>query len=237
MLSDTRPSLLERLGQADEPMAWEDFFERYWPTIYGYARRRGCSEHTAEEIVQDVMLKVFRQRDVFQYDRQRGRFRDWLGTVVRNQIAEWHRRPAQRIRPVGGDGFPQDVHVEEASESPEEIWNQTFEHSLLLVLLDVVRRETNPRHYLAFELSTLRDMTASEVARVTGLTRHVIYKTRQKLLARLQQLAGSYADDGSLTIRVKQAIQLRASPIVQRQVTRNVTASVRSGQRAPSSES
>lgn len=213
-------------------MAWEDFFERYWPTIFGYARRRGCSEDTAEEIVQEVMLKVFRQRDVFQYDRQRGRFRDWLGTVVRNQIAEWRRRPAQRVQPIGGDEFPQEIRKVEASESPEEVWNQTFEHSLLLVLLDLVRRETNPRHYLAFELSTLRDMTASDVAKVTGLTRHVVYKIRRKLLSRLQQLSGSYAEDGSLTVRVKQAIQLQASPIVQRHVTRTVTASVRSGQMA-----
>ena len=74
---------------------------RYWPTIYGFARHRGCSEHTAEEIVQDVMLKVFQQRDVYQYDPARGRFRDWLGTVVRNNVAEHRRRPANRLQGRG----------------------------------------------------------------------------------------------------------------------------------------
>jgi RNA polymerase sigma-70 factor (ECF subfamily) len=229
MLSDTRPSVLERLREAEEPMVWEDFFERYWPTVFAFARRRGCSEDTADEIVQDVMLKVFRQRDVFQYDRKRGRFRDWLGTLVKNQIAEWRRRPAQRIRPVGGEDRRLEPLNEGPAESPEKAWIETFEHSLLLVLLDLVRREMNPRHYLAFELSGLQDMKARDVAQVTGLSRHAVYKIRKKVLARLQQLAGNYANDGSLTLQVKRAMQLQPPPVVQRHVTCSVSAVMRSG--------
>ena len=98
MVSSTRATLLERLRDGANVLAWDEFFSRYWPTIYSFARYRGCSEHTAEEIVQDVMLKVFQQRDVYQYDPARGRFRDWLGTVVRNQVAEHRRRPGNRLR-------------------------------------------------------------------------------------------------------------------------------------------
>jgi len=103
MTTSTRATLLERLRDGENAFAWDEFFACYWPTIYGFARHRGCSEHTAEEIVQDVMLKVFQQRDVYQYDPLRGRFRDWLGTVVRNQVAEHRRRPANRLRAAGGE--------------------------------------------------------------------------------------------------------------------------------------
>ena len=95
-MTNTQATLLERLRDGADALAWDEFFARYWPTIYGFSRHRGCSQHTAEEIVQDVMLKVFQQRDVYQYDPARGRFRDWLGTVVRNKIAEHHRRPGRR---------------------------------------------------------------------------------------------------------------------------------------------
>ena len=101
MVSNTRATLLERLRDGANALAWDEFFAYYWPTIYGFARHRGCSEHTAEEIVQDVMLKVFQQRDVYQYDPARGRFRDWLGTVVRNNVAEHRRRPANRLQGSG----------------------------------------------------------------------------------------------------------------------------------------
>ena len=60
----TRATLLERLVDGHDAMAWDEFFRRYWPLVFYFARRRGCSDHTAEEVVQEVMLKVFRQRDL-----------------------------------------------------------------------------------------------------------------------------------------------------------------------------
>ena len=103
MNSKTRISLLQRLRDGTDHLSWEDFFTRYWPLIYRSARYHGCSDHTAEEVVQDVILVVFQQKDVFQYDPVRGRFRDWLGMVVRNKVAQYRRRPAERVRLVGSE--------------------------------------------------------------------------------------------------------------------------------------
>ena len=103
MDNKTNATLLERLRQGTDPLAWQEFSDRYWRLIFVFAKHRGCSDHTAEEVVQEVMVEVFRQRDTFCYDPARGRFRDWLGTVVRNLVAKFRRQPAQRIRGQGGD--------------------------------------------------------------------------------------------------------------------------------------
>ena len=34
----TRASLLERLQDGADPMAWDDFFHRYWPFVFSLAR-------------------------------------------------------------------------------------------------------------------------------------------------------------------------------------------------------
>ena len=47
----TRASLLTRLHDGADPMAWNDFFERYWPLVFSIARQRGCSQYTAEDVV------------------------------------------------------------------------------------------------------------------------------------------------------------------------------------------
>jgi RNA polymerase sigma factor (sigma-70 family) len=207
MNSLTRPTLLEHLRDGADPLAWDEFFGRYGRLIYCYARRRGCSDDTSEEIVQEVMLKVYQQKDIFHYDPGRGRFRDWLGALVRNQVAEYRRRPARRIRARGGASGGGLVEAADGSPPPEISWETAFEDSLLIVLLDVVRREMNPRDYLAFELLALGALSGAEVARLTGLTRNAAYKARRRALRRLSELGRSYRDNGQLGDRVRQALR------------------------------
>ncbi len=91
------------------------------------------------------MLTVFQGRRVFQYDPSRGRFRDWLATVVRNAVARQRRAPAQRIRGKGGEGGPGAIEPDASLPAPEDDLQAAYEDGLLGVLLDVVRRETAER--------------------------------------------------------------------------------------------
>ena len=227
MSSTTRPTLLKRLGDGADPLAWDEFFDRYWRLIYAFARRRGCSDHTAEEVVQEVMLAVFQQQDVFSYDPARGRFRDWLGAVVRNKVALHRRRPANRLRAPGGDCRRASVDCQADDHPPEATWQTAFEQALLLVLLDAVRREMNPRTYQAFELFTLHELSGRAVARLTGLTRNAVYQARKNVLARLKELGWTYREDGRLNERIKQAIESYPAAAVQRSVTHRIAETMR----------
>ncbi len=227
MSNGTQATLLNRLRDGSDPMAWDDFFQRYWPLLYAYARHRGCSEHTAEEIVQEVMLTVFQKRDLFRYDRARGRFRDWLHRVVCNQVAEYRRRPSERVRARGGDSGLSPVEKQSDESRPDAAWEAAFEHALLAALLDVVRRETNPRDFVAFELTVLRERRPAEAARITGMTRNMVYKARRKVLDRLRQLSSDYADDGRLCREVRLAIEAMPDASVQRSLTARVERTMR----------
>jgi RNA polymerase sigma-70 factor (ECF subfamily) len=215
METSTRATLLEGLRDGANTLAWDEFFGHYWPTIYGLARYRGCSEHTAEEIVQDVMLAVFQHRDVYQYDPTRGRFRDWLGTVVRNKVAEHRRRPADRLRGIGGESDHRLTDQAAEEQSPDAAWEAVFESGLLLTLLDLVRRESNARVYLAFELVTLEGLSGAEAGRLTGLSRNAVYKANQRVLQRLIDLGAPYREEGRLAERIKEALEHRPSPAVE----------------------
>lgn len=228
MVSNTRATLLERLRDGGNALAWDEFFAFYWPTIFGFARHRGCSEHTAEEVVQEVMLKIFQHRDVYQYDPALGRFRDWLGAVVRNNVAEHRRRPANRVQGMGGDS--NFAPFDKADDRCDVIaaWDTAFENNLLVALLDTVRRETNPRTYLAFELVGLQGLSGSDAARMTGLSRNAVYKAHKRVLERLVELGAPYRQEGRLVRQIKEAIQQRASPAVQRSLTARIQKTMRS---------
>lgn len=221
MSSQTQASLLERLRDAADPMAWDEFFARYWRLIHRFARVRGCSEHTAEEIVQEAMLAVFRQRDVFHYDPERGRFRDWLLTIVRNLIARHRRQPAARLHILANDA-PALADLEAGEAEPDAAWETAFEETLLATLLDTVRREVAPETYQAFELLVLHGLSGREVARVTGLSRNAAYLARKRVLNRLRELGADYRHYGRLDERLRQVLQTMPAWFAERSVSERV---------------
>jgi len=82
--------------------AWAVFQTRYRGVIVGWCLRRGLSADSAEDLTQDVMLKLFQQLPQHSHDPSRGQFRGWLKAVVNNALTDFWRR--QRRRPERGDG-------------------------------------------------------------------------------------------------------------------------------------
>ncbi len=228
MKSETRLTLLERLREGANNLAWDEFHKRYWRLIHVSAKRHGCSDHTAEEIVQDVVLTVFEKRDVYRHDPARGRFRDWLGALVRNKVADHRRRPSQRLRGQGGDA--QEFPFEPPSKEPEPdaAWEAEFEDALLAVLLEEVRREMNPQTYQAFELFTFHCFSGREVAKATGLTRNAVYQARKNVVKRLRELGGPYGNDGQLDDRIKRAMRLHSGPAVEQSLADRIAKTMES---------
>src|SRR5881275_2228178 len=97
----TRPSLLVRLRDARDELAWSQFVEVYAPLVYGYARKHGLQDADAADLTQDVLQSVAGAVRRLDYDPQRGSFRGWLFTVVRNRFRNFL---AARGRPGQGSG-------------------------------------------------------------------------------------------------------------------------------------
>jgi len=218
--ANTRMSLLERLHDGADPVVWDDFFRRYWPYIFSIARQRGCTEHTAEEMVQEVMLAIFEKKAVFCHDPSRGRFRDWLGGVVRNKVTLRRRSPAERCRaPGGGDVLPE---IESSGEAPDAQLEAAFDRAMLAFLLDMVRSEVHPRTYQAFEAVTLGGCSGAEAARLTGLTQNAVYQARKNILRRLRELGAAFDRQGPPDEMIKAAIRSRPSAVVERSLATRI---------------
>ncbi len=229
MDSATSSTLLNRMREAAGPMAWREFFDRYWRAMYAFALRQRCSEHTAEDVVQDAMLAVYRNIGVFHYDRSRGRFKNWLLTLVQQKIALRRRREAGKEAAFGGNENPL-VRREPMANgvSPEAAWEAVCENALLLALLDVIRREVRPETYQAFELTALHELPVSEAADLTGLSPNAVSQARRRVLDRLGELGAPYARSGRLRQRVKEAMSLCENPRAERTLTRRVETTMQS---------
>ena len=75
-------------------------YRTYGDELYGFALRRLNDPALAEEVVQDVILRAWRNADRF--DPQRASERTWLFEIARNLTTDAFRR--RSVRPVSANG-------------------------------------------------------------------------------------------------------------------------------------
>ena len=107
MFPDTPKTLLRKiaeLAQGDDHAEWEAFVELYAPPLKRFVRLQspGMSEMDAEDVVQDVFIRlvaVLRER---RYDRGKAKFRAYLASMTRHLLIDRYR--AAQARPQSAAG-------------------------------------------------------------------------------------------------------------------------------------
>ena len=87
---ETNPSLILRIKDPQNAVAWNELIAIYRPVIYRLARRKGLLHEDAEDLVQGVFMSVAKAIDRWEHGEGQPRFRNWpqlqvpigLGAVV-----------------------------------------------------------------------------------------------------------------------------------------------------------
>src|ERR1044072_6995696 len=96
----TRWSLVLAVGdphvQVSE-QALNQLCSRYWFPLYAYARRQGCDPEAAQDAVQGFFARLLLRRDLESIRPEKGRFRTFLLTSMKNfLINSWDRERARK---------------------------------------------------------------------------------------------------------------------------------------------
>ncbi len=183
---ETQPSLLCSLredGRAQS--AWREFFECYGPAVFRVARHQGLDAHDAEDVVQQVMLSIAAHIGGFRYDRDCGRFRNWVKTIANNKIRDRHRRQSRAVPQVSLN-YTAYACVDD-SPTLAELWEREWRVQEILHCLDEVVDEFAPQRVQAFRLYMLEGCSAEETARRMGMSLGHVYVTRTEILARIRR--------------------------------------------------
>ena len=160
MIPDTPQTLLKKIAEyanGDDAAEWSKFVELYEPVIRLYIMQSGnIGEADADDIVQDIFVKLV---DVLRnggYKHEKGRFRNYLASMVRRLLIDRHRRetvrqfdmpdPTGRRAPTGRAGAPR-------TPSPENVPSNLPDPALIVDM-----NLTIARHYAAVEHVLSRTM-------------------------------------------------------------------------------
>ena len=148
-------ALMEQLIRK-EPAALERLYDRYSRAIYSLVLRMAQQAASAEEIVQDVFLQLWRNAHLYQPSR--GPLEPWLFTLARNRALDHMRlkREKQRRREDALELPPAAV----AAPNPEHIIERQRRAEQVRALMRALPQQQRQ----AIELAFFEGMTHSEIA-------------------------------------------------------------------------
>jgi RNA polymerase sigma factor (sigma-70 family) len=180
--------------QADREAAWATFELRYRPVIRAWCSKRSLQPETAEDLTQEILLKLSEQFLRRCYDPDRGRFRSWLKAVVSNALTDYWR--ARQRRPdavaIGGTDhgrlLAELASPESAGQLSEVIATQPVTRAALAVA--AVRGRVAEAHWKAFYLYHAEGRPVEEVAAEVGLGVGNVYKILQRIKKQIEEEVG-----------------------------------------------
>jgi RNA polymerase sigma factor (sigma-70 family) len=193
---NTQVTLLQRLRNPADEGAWTLFESRYRDLIVRFARSRGQQQADAEDIAQAVMTSLCGAFGRFEYDRSRGRFRDYLFRSVRNAIA----RHAGKRRPTPGDGRLEEVEAPVGADGEtwgqqwEREWEREWEDHHVRLALTTIRRSFEPISVTVFE-RCLRGDAIRDIAADTAMSEQAVHKVKQRIRDRMKELIAEQIRD------------------------------------------
>jgi RNA polymerase sigma-70 factor (ECF subfamily) len=193
----TSPTLLGRLARVPTDQgAWGEFAERYGHKIYRWCRHWGLQEADAEDVTQDVLLKVARRMQTFIYDPSQS-FRAWLKTVTHHAWRDFVDARAHASKGSGDTDVLQGLQTIPARDHLVEQLDDEFAREVLAEAMARVRLRIQPHTWEAFRLLALEGLAGAEAAARLNMKVATVFVARSKVQKMIQeevrQLEGALA--------------------------------------------
>lgn len=184
----TRVTLLTRIRDGQDVVAWREFVQLYGPVVYRFARNRGLQDADAADLMQDVLRSVARNAGKLEYDPKKGTFRGWLYTVTRNKIYNF--LSSQRNKPRGSGDTDAQERLEATpardEEGPDVEWEKEYQRRLTARAMERVRDEFQPATWDAFWQTAVEGVSAADVGVGLKMSPGAVYVAKSRVLARLR---------------------------------------------------
>ncbi len=178
----TNIALIARVRDSRDIESWREFYEFYRPLLTRYLRRLGLNDQTANDMIQDVFVRLLQALPQFDLDRERGRFRSYLWKLCYNALIDHARHTKVRKR-AEEEWITRFRHSDRAdSEKLHEEWNQVHRQQVLKRALPAVQAVTSAKAWTCFEGRFLHDRPGSAIAADLGISDKAVFVYASRVL-------------------------------------------------------
>ena len=198
MIPETPKTLLRKIAEyanGDDAAEWARFVELYTPVIRAFIfAREDVNESDADDVVQEIFVRLVNILRTGTYRPEKGRFRAYLGTMVRRLLIDRHRRAL--VRGAGREVPVDDVEL--LAETPdvaeyvdrrlaEARHDAAVEHVLSRTMLD-------GRTVAAYRAYALEGEPAAEVAARLGLALNALRQIKFRVGRMIAAVEAQYGE-------------------------------------------
>ncbi len=182
----TRASLLARLRDTEDAVAWDEFVARYGPRITAWCLAWRLQEADAHDVTQTVLLQLAVKLRRFNYEPGRS-FRGWLRTLTRHAWSEFAADRGRAARAMGGDDAMRALGTVEACADLESRLAEAFDLELLDEAMARVRARVAAKTWEAFRLTAQEGRSGAEAAAALGLSVAAAFKAKSNVQKLIQE--------------------------------------------------
>ena len=186
-------AMLVRRCIAGDVVAWEEIVQRYNRRIYNICYRFAGSGDDAQDLTQEVFIKMF--RTLSSYDVERGAFMTWVTTITRNLLVDHFRKSKQDRMTESLDTTPSEhedaMPLSEKIEDKAPGADTSVQSREARELIHSALQKLSPELREAVILRDLQDMDYKDIATVLkvpeGTVKSRINRGRAELARLLQR--------------------------------------------------
>ncbi|MEL7497621.1 MAG: sigma-70 family RNA polymerase sigma factor [Planctomycetota bacterium] len=189
----TRKSLLMRVKDSEDALAWSQFADLYGPLIFRYGKRKGFQDADAADLMQDVLGRVAQSIGKFDYDPSVGRFRSWLFLISRQAISGLLKKRDRQPIGTGGSRVAELI-ADLPAEQDESIWESDYRQHLLNWAMEKIQGQFAESTWRAFCETAINNNPAQLVADSLGMSIGAVYIAKSRVTQRLKEAVATIDD-------------------------------------------
>lgn len=182
---ETHPSLIVRLTDQRNELAWSEFLCAYEPFLIQLVRRQGTPERHLADVTQQLLIAIARSVEGWSDDGHAASFRRWLSRVARNVVIKFMTRERRQISGQGGSDFL-DLLERTPDVAEDDERREQYEHELIVWAAKQVRGEFRDTSWKAFWATQIEGQDVAAVAEALRVSPGSIYMSRSRILARIR---------------------------------------------------
>lgn len=183
----TRYTLLARLCQPSDELAWQELMDIYEPFVYRLARRRGFQHADAADLCQEVFQATAKAIEAWHRRTDRGSFRAWLFQIARNIMINALRHRQRHPGGVGGSDIKRLLDQQPADDEESRLLALEYERHLFQWAAEEVKKEFRTNTWHAFWQTAVEGRKAGDVADHQEMSIGAVYIARSRVMARLRE--------------------------------------------------